>query len=100
MWLRHFDRVNSKEYQARFVAPDGPLEHHAVYTVRSTPLLQREDPFHAWQAESPEGFILAHQVTRTDAMRACHADAPTYLELAEADSTAAISDPMLMAEAA
>ena len=100
MWLLHFDRVTSKEYQARFVAPDGPLEHHAVYTVRTTPLLQRDDPFNAWQAESPEGFILAHQVTLTDAMRACHADAPTYLELAEADSTAAISDPMLMAEAA
>ena len=99
MWL-HFDRVSTKEYRARFVAPDGARQHRAVYTVRSTPLLQREDPFNAWQAESPEGFILAHQVTLTDAMRACHADAPTYLELAEADSTAAIRDPMLMAEAA
>lgn len=99
MWL-HFDRISTKEYHARFVAPDGPREHHAVYTVRSTALLQRTDPLNAWQAESPEGFLLAHQVTLTEAMRACHADAPTYMTLAEAESTAAISDPMLMAEAA
>jgi hypothetical protein len=95
MWLR-FDRVSTKEYRARFVAPDGARWHHAVYTVRSTPQLQRDDPFNAWQAESPEGFLLAHQVALADAMTACHADAPTYIALAEADS----SDPTLMAEAA
>jgi hypothetical protein len=94
----HFHRINTKEYRARVAAPDGEGWHHAVYVVRCTPALQRNDPFNAWEAESPEGFIIESGIPLGEAMKVCNKDAPSYIGLAHADSTAIITDPALIAE--
>lgn len=89
----HFNLINVNEYRARIAAHDGTGWHHGVYIVRRTPELQRKDPFHAWQAETPEGFLIANQDHLVGAMRACERDIPSYVTHANADSASVRTDP-------
>jgi hypothetical protein len=94
----YFHRINAQEYRARVAAHDGAGWHHAVYIVRTNKAMQRKDPFNAWQAETPEGLMIADGVPLGAAMKACNHDVPSYVAKAELDSTGVITDPALIAE--
>lgn len=94
----HFHKISDTEYRAILATQVGPKWVSGIYKVHSTPELSYRDPFHRWEAISPDGVTICTKFALTKAMLQCDHDIPNFVARVRGDQTAIILDPQRVME--